>query len=297
VQLKSFLRSEIASLISSQIHHIDHEVDQLGNGVPPSSYAIGINSSSDWQILGPPHKRRYLSYTPSTSLSQRLLSHTVESDAVSAELLLDAVRSSLFQSTAFMRYLKLLTNLHPIGYKNEMRRFRPGLDYTVAHYGAMTKVPRLDATLCFVNDKSSPSAPAIKPTSKQPASNDDEEEEDEEEEFPLTAAELWASGDVGGFECYIEADSKNTAEAAEVYQTKSKGKDKEGDAEEDDTKLLSVSAGNNVLSLVMRDEDVMRFIKYVSFNAPGSRWDISAEYELDLKDEDADSDSDSQSDN
>ena len=33
-----------------------------------------------------------------------------------------------------------------------MRRFRAGLDYTVAHYGAMTKVPRLDATLCFVDE-------------------------------------------------------------------------------------------------------------------------------------------------
>ena len=39
-----------------------------------------------------------------------------------------------------------------LGYKDEVRRFRAGLDYTVAHYGAMTKVPRLDATLCFVDE-------------------------------------------------------------------------------------------------------------------------------------------------
>lgn len=33
-----------------------------------------------------------------------------------------------------------------------MRRFRPGLDYTVAHHGGMTAIPRLDATLCFVDE-------------------------------------------------------------------------------------------------------------------------------------------------
>jgi Oxoglutarate and iron-dependent oxygenase degradation C-term len=42
--------------------------------------------------------------------------------------------------------------LRPIGYRDELRRFRPGLDYTVAHHGAMTVTARLDATLCFVDD-------------------------------------------------------------------------------------------------------------------------------------------------
>ena len=45
-----------------------------------------------------------------------------------------------------------LTALRPTGYRDELRRFRPGLDYTVAHHGAMTVTARLDATLCFVDD-------------------------------------------------------------------------------------------------------------------------------------------------
>ena len=45
-----------------------------------------------------------------------------------------------------------LTALRPIGYRDELRRFRPGLDYTVAHHGAMTVTARLDATICFVDD-------------------------------------------------------------------------------------------------------------------------------------------------
>ena len=29
-----------------------------------------------------------------------------------------------------------------------------------------------------------------------------------------------------------------------------------------------------------RDEGIMRFVRYVSASAPGSRWDLSAEYEV-----------------
>ncbi len=58
--------------------------------------------------------------------------------------------------------------------------------------------------------------------------------------------------------------------------------------EEDDTKLLSVSASNNTLSIVYRDPGTMRFVKYVGAGAPSSRWDIAMEYEVDASD-DADS--------
>ena len=50
------------------------------------------------------------------------------------------------------------------------------------------------------------------------------------------------------------------------------------DAEDE---LLSVTPFNNVLNLVMRDPGTMRFVKYLSTSAPGSRWDVSVEYELD----------------
>jgi hypothetical protein len=85
---------------------------------------------------------------------------------------------------------------------------------------------------------------------------------------------IWESGDVGGFECYIAAteDDDNGGENAA-------GPDAEYD-EEDDTKLLSVSASNNTLSLVYRDPGTMRFVKYVGSGAPSSRWDIALEYEV-----------------
>eukprot|EP00775_Hariotina_reticulata_P007350 gene7350-7561_t len=70
----------------------------------------------------------------------------------------------------------------------EVRRFRAGLDYTVAHYGIITSAPRLDCVLSFV-DESTPGA-----------------------------ADSWAVGEVGGFEAYLLADDDDGEGAAAVYR-------------------------------------------------------------------------------
>ena len=41
---------------------------------------------------------------------------------------------------------------------------------------------------------------------------------------------------------------------------------------------VALCAASNALSLVAREPDAMKFIKYVSAAAPGSRWDVAAEY-------------------
>ena len=43
--------------------------------------------------------------------------------------------------------------------------------------------------------------------------------------------------------------------------------------------VLNVCATANSLNLVLRDEGLMRFVKYVSGRAPGSRWDVAMEYQ------------------
>ena len=65
-----------------------------------------------------------------------------------------------------------------------------------------------------------------------------------------------------------------------ICADKSNAEGGEEEEEDNSTSLLSVSACNNTLNLVMRDEGVMRFVKYVSAAAPGSRWDIAVEYEI-----------------
>lgn len=52
------------------------------------------------------------------------------------------------------------------------------------------------------------------------------------------------------------------------------------DEDEEDGTLLTVQPGFNRLLLVLRDEGVMRFVKYISAAADGSRWDVCGEYEI-----------------
>lgn len=59
--------------------------------------------------------------------------------------------------------------------------------------------------------------------------------------------------------------------------------DAEGEAvaeDDEESTLLTVQPGFNRLLLVLRDERVMRFVKYVSAFAEGSRWDVCGEYEV-----------------
>jgi hypothetical protein len=195
------------------------------------------------------------------------------------------------------------------GVASEVRRFRPGLDYTVAQKGSIAVSECVDATLCFVDSSSN------------------------------ETAGTWKSGEVGGFECYLEAADEND-EHAEVYSVeaddtaeedhdhnndgnvedsrhnhqessnnrqqeqqeaeqqqqkhaggsdeKEQGQSKEGG---DTSQLLSVHPASNTLSLVHRKEGIMRFVKYVSAQAPSSRYDICAQYTLE-KDDDDDGDRD-----
>lgn len=52
------------------------------------------------------------------------------------------------------------------------------------------------------------------------------------------------------------------------------------DDDDDDDTLLTVQPSFNRLLLVLRDERVMKFVKYVSASAEGSRWDVCGEYEV-----------------
>jgi Rps23 Pro-64 3,4-dihydroxylase Tpa1-like proline 4-hydroxylase len=132
-------------------------------------YKSGV--STEWQLRGPAHMQRYLEYQADV---------TSADDCQVIGSLLHHVKTHVFESLQFARLLKRLTSLEqPTGIRSgEIRRFRPGLDYTVAHYGLMVDQSVLDATMCFVYDE-----------------NDENI--------------VWESGDCGGFECYIAADDQD----------------------------------------------------------------------------------------
>lgn len=222
--------------------------DGVGGGRKPDH---GVGYGQGWEPVGPPHKQRYLRFGA-------VAEEEGGAGPCPAGALLAAVRDELLASPRFAAYLERLTGQALGTVSGECRRFRPGLDYTLAHYGLLNPEPRLDASLCC----------AVAEGSKK-------------------QARRWASGDVGGFLCYIKADlGHEDAEAAESYRRP----DCKAlpSAQEEDDDVLSVFAGSNALSLVLRRPDAMRFVKYVSASAPSSRWDVVAEYGMRAADDAAD---------
>jgi hypothetical protein len=266
VQLREFLRPDIAQPLTQLIAAHDAE-DNLGSGKAPRYEACMHRPG--WVPTGAPHKQHYLRFDGAPQQGARAFvvrrAREAHQVAVDLDLMyatipfasgdvggeLKALQEELFKSAAFVHWLEKVTSLAPKGVRSVIRRFRPGLDYTVAHFGIITQQARLDATLCFVNDDNG------------------------------VQADNWASGDVGGFECYIGEDDESVTGAAEVFRMNDDGED-----------LLSVTAALNTLSLVLRDEGTMRFIKYVSAGAPSSRYDIALEYDVDFDPDEAADDED-----
>jgi hypothetical protein len=54
---------------------------------------------------------------------------------------------------------------------------------------------------------------------------------------------------------------------------------------EDDVVLFFALPGFNKLVLALRDPEVLRFVSYLSATAQGSRWDVSAQYEVGMFEE------------
>ena len=88
-------------------------------------------------------------------------------------------------------------------------------------------------------------------------------------------------GSPGGSKANGGSSSSATANGGGSVETD--GSDEEED--DDDGTLLTVQPGFNRLLLVLRDERVMRFVKYVSAAAEGSRWDVCGEYEIGIVEE------------
>jgi len=229
IELRDFLKAELAEKLQKQFRKRD-QTDQLGyNQVP--KYSAGLENEL-WKAKGPPHMQRFLEMDSAGVLRGG------GRDAEYDDLMLAKISEELFVSKLFVKWLRFATGVEPIEGRAEVRRFRPGLDYTVAHVGGITKEMRLDVTLVFV-------------------------------EGGQQAEDWWDDGEVGGFECYIEQDEESEMEASAIYRE-----------DEDDGPLVTLTPSFNSLSLVCRDEGVLRFVKYIAAAAPSSRWDISAEYKF-----------------
>ncbi|KIL70375.1 hypothetical protein M378DRAFT_67391 [Amanita muscaria Koide BX008] len=285
LELHSFLAHDLAHALEDGLRKLDasHGLDgSRETRVPP--HTSGADGA--WAIKGPPHKWRYCVLK---KLEEGGPVATVRPMArCSVEGIIRSLQDELFPSAPFRSWITLVSRLMPMKHHVEARRFRPGLDYTLAT--SEEKEARLDVVLGLTTE-----------VQDNPA---------REEERG------WSTGEWGGWECYMAPHDEEDDPA--VYRSgPSKKPHVNGDAangsakqgpngstasssgrpvsdagsprsNDDESTLLTVQPGFNRLLLVLRDERVMRFVKYVSADADGSRWDICGEYEVGMIESDED---------
>jgi prolyl 3-hydroxylase /prolyl 3,4-dihydroxylase len=227
-----------------------------------------------WKVAKPPHKHRYLYLQPSETSGD-----TVIDGLNPVQELLEV----FLPSQQFRKWLELATQCEIESYDLLARRFRRGLDYSLAtsHDGE----PRLEIGL------------GLTPTLGWGADEDDEEENGVDEQENGTTSKTngkpkvdekqpeEVEDDVGGHEVYMAGDDDDANSDAAIYKTSS-------DAD-DDNVLFTMPASWNKMSIVLRDSGVLKFVKYVSKSAKGDRWDISGSFGVKEVDDDDDDDIDS----
>ncbi|KAG6854364.1 hypothetical protein C0991_007869 [Blastosporella zonata] len=300
LELHSFLAHPLAEALQPRLREADTR-DGLGIDRTGRIPAHTAGSKGAWTVRGPPHKWRYCVLNPPRPDAPAAAVSPRAAHASSDEIL-RSLQNELFTSPAFRAWLAAVSRLLPLSYAAEARRFRPGLDYTLAT--SEDADVRLDVVLGLtpgVGEKTRNGEGSSNGKSSLASALDD--------------VRGWQAAEWGGWECYMAphneeddpavyrsgshsksanngsskdtASTSHTANANGVHSVP-EDDDQEMDDEEEDSTLLTVQPGFNRLLLVLRDERVMRFVKYVSAAAEGSRWDVCGEYEVGMVDDDDD---------
>ncbi|GAB7342491.1 hypothetical protein MBLNU457_g0686t1 [Dothideomycetes sp. NU457] len=281
LQLANLLSKKFSERLKTQIEASDQD-DEL---------------TKDWQTARPPHKHRYKFKQPKTGES-----NSSEHDNALCELY-----DSFLPSRAFSKWLSLATGL-TLGKSNILaRRFRRGLDYTLAtaHEDSDAQLEwclNLTPSKGWIADEETEAQDGEAQSNgtngfdKKKGKQPDLEGKDEED-------------NVGGYELYMAGDDADDDDDAgsdhgiEIPAGASATgggnrrvvKQKKADPaiykasmdEEDDGILFSNPAAWNTMSIVLRDQGTLKFVKYVSKAAEGDRWDITGSVQV-LDDDDDD---------
>lgn len=103
-------------------------------------HSSGVNDC--WELRGPPSRYRYLTLKPQPESAVEFV--FPRSEQTSPDQIIRSISEELFKCNAFRAWLMTMTTFLPVGYEVEARRFRPGLDYTLATSDNET---RLDVVL------------------------------------------------------------------------------------------------------------------------------------------------------
>ncbi|RPA91998.1 hypothetical protein L873DRAFT_1657609, partial [Choiromyces venosus 120613-1] len=254
-------------------------------------------SSEGWKIALPPHKHRYL------YLQKPPAKNGINLDELNP---IEQLLTVLLPSKSFAKLLQLATGLKITAGGFLARRFRRGLDYTLAT-GTGGEEDDDDEEEDGEEEDSSPGAGlkvevclGMTPTKGWGGEDDEDEDEDEEKakngkskgkgkaKVPRHSKFDDSEKTVGGYEMYMAGDSDSDSDEDDDPDQafKSNGKRKKADPaiyrsgrdNEDDGILFTMPASWNRLGIVLRDTGVLRFVKYVSKSAAGDRWDVIGEW-------------------
>jgi hypothetical protein len=297
IVLHNFLHPKLAETIKSETQSADQK-DYPTSAIPSQDLGEG----DGWTIQGPTSKHRYANLTSQSTSTPALQS----------------VLDKLLPSPAFRAWLSVVSSLAPVGYRAEARRFRKGLDYTLAGGEERDGEVRLDVWLgatwwadvepgsdaedllvdhggweCYLAAPDEGEDPAVYQTSRTKAPVDEEDGEGEAEAESEAAPKANAVDDkntrpdsekkgpsisMGGQELEFDPDQFSPSDF-----------DSDSEAGSDDGgPLLTLPVSFNKLLLVLRDPGVMRFVKYLGNGAAGSRWDVGGEWEVGVMEEEED---------
>ena len=284
LQLDRFLCDKFANPLNDFV--LKH--DKLN----PDNDGNDENRCRDWRTARPPHKHRFAFHQPTQQDFCR-----PETDSSPKDLPLANLMTQLFPSTAFRKWLSIITGLNISGdacLDLLARRFRRGRDYALAS-AYEGQDPRLEFSLgCTAS-----------------GGWENDQVDHKEGDVNVDHASLGIKGDteiadgkpgadkgkthteVGGEEVYMAHDdedddddhaSENVLSTTDLTTAHPNRKATSDPAiykdEEDDAILFADPPAWNRFSLVLRDRGTLRFVKYVSRAAEGDRWDIKGVIEL-----------------
>ncbi|CCE81820.1 Piso0_002495 [Millerozyma farinosa CBS 7064] len=262
VELGGILNDELAGKLMDSIRDLE-----INTKAPAHSSEIHF----PWKCAMPPHKQRFMYIDGKESLEAseegiKFINRTGPQELPNFQLTGKAATNtveelfcqicSFFKSIAFRKWLLFLTRLIPTSDQILLRRFRPGSDFILAT-STDSKLARdntdeinalLEATFNFT------------PTA--------------------TNSKNWESGEFGGYELCMSSnasDDEDEEDDPAIYR--------ESDPN-DDSVLYTSQCKWNSLCLMLRDPSILKFVKYVSVNAKGSRWDISCQWNVESSDKD-----------
>ena len=135
VLMHNFLKPDVANAIKAEVTKVDEEdYAPFSKDGKTLVTTHDVGESSEWRLEGPASKHRYLSLSAEKQSSVRTPT-------------LSTVLNELYPSPAFRAWLSVVSSLVPLAYRAEARRFRKGLDYTLANGEDKEGDSRLDAVL------------------------------------------------------------------------------------------------------------------------------------------------------